>query len=148
MRAGWIFFAALVVGGCAAQPGKPAANLTDTYWRVAEIDGKPITIRPGTREPHIVLRREASRISGFAGCNNLGGAFQQEGATLRIGDKGLAMTRMACVGDEGNALETAFTNALTSTASYRITGDRLELRDAAGAVRMTFEARGAATAVK
>ena len=61
----------------------------------AEIDGKPVTIRPGTRQPHVVLRREGSRISGFAGCNNLTGVFQLDGASLRIGDK-LAMTRMAC----------------------------------------------------
>ena len=146
MRARWIVVAALITGGCAAQPGKPAVPLTQTYWRVAEIDGNPITIRPGTREPHIVLRREGNRISGFAGCNNLSGGFQQDGASLRVSDK-LAMTRMACVG-EGDALEAAFTRALASTAAYRITGDRLELRDATGAVRMIFTARGPATAVK
>ena len=126
------------MGGCAAQPGKPAVPLTETYWRVAEIDGNPITTRPGTREPHIVLRREGNRISGFAGCNSLAGGFQQDGASLRIGDK-LAMTRMACVGNEANAMEAAFTRALTSTASYRIIGERLELRDAQGVARMIFQ---------
>ena len=130
--------AALIAGGCAAQPSAPAASLLETYWRAAEIDGKPVTIRPGTRQPHVVLRREGSRISGFAGCNNLTGVFQLDGASLRIGDK-LAMTRMACVG-EGDKLEAAFTRALTSTASHRIAGTRLELRDASGAARMIFEA--------
>ena len=137
MRA-WIASAALVCG-CAAQPPAPAAGLFETYWRVVEIDGKPLVRRPGTREPHILLKREGNRVSGFAGCNNLAGAFQQDGASLRLRDK-LAMTRMACVG-EGDAIETAFTQALLSTSSYTIAADKLELRDAQGAVRMTLEAR-------
>ena len=138
MRA-WIASAALVCG-CAAQPPAPGADLFGTYWRTVEIDGKPLVRRPGTREPHIVLRREDSRVSGFAGCNNLFGEFRQDGATLRFGDK-LGMTRMACVG-EGDALEQAFTKALLSASSYRIAGDRLELRDGQGAVRMVLEAHG------
>jgi heat shock protein HslJ len=128
------------------QPGAPASDLLDTYWRAVQVDAQAIAGRPGTRELHIVLKREGSRISGFAGCNGFAGAFRHEGAALRVDDR-LAMTRMACVG-EGDALEASFTKALTSTASYRIAGDRLELRDAQGAVRMIFEARGPATAVK
>lgn len=138
--------AALIVAGCAMQPGAPASELLETYWRAVQIDGQAIARRPGTREVHIVLKREGSRISGFAGCNSLAGTFQQDGGALRFGDK-LAMTRMACVG-EGDALEGAFTRALGSTASYRISGDRLELRDTTGAVRMTFETRAPAAAVK
>ena len=147
MRRALVSLLAAIASGCATPSPSPAAVLLDTYWRAVQIDGQAVVHRAGTRELHIVLRREGSRISGFAGCNNLAGGFQQDGPSLRIGDK-LAMTRMACVGDEGNALETAFTKALTSAASYRIAGDRLELRDAAGAVRMIFEARGPATAVK
>jgi heat shock protein HslJ len=128
---------ALIVAGCSTQPAAPASDLLDRYWRVAQIDGQAVTRRPGTREPHIVLRREGSRISGFAGCNSLGGTFQQDGAALRFGDK-LAMTRMACVG-EGDALEAAFTKALLSTSSYSVVADKLELRDAQGAARMILE---------
>ena len=130
--------------GCAAQPADPAAGLFDTYWRAVQVDGRAVTHRAGTREPHLVLNRDGSRVSGFAGCNGFAGNFQQHGATLRLGDK-LAMTRMACVG-EGDTLETAFTKALTSVSTYRISGDRLELRDAQGTVRMIFEARGTAPA--
>jgi heat shock protein HslJ len=129
--------------GCATQSSKEAP-LLDTYWRLAGIDGKTVAIHAGAREPHIVLRGEGSRISGFAGCNGFAGSFRHEGTMLRVGDK-LAMTRMACVG-EGDALEAAFAKALTSVAAYRIAGDRLELYDAQGAVRMVFEARGSAPA--
>jgi heat shock protein HslJ len=131
--------AALIVAGCVAQPVAPAADLLDTYWRAVLVEGQAIARQSGTREPHIVLKREGSRISGFAGCNNLAGTFQQDGGTLRFGDK-LAMTRMACVGG-GDAFEAAFTKALVSTTSWRIVGDQLELRDAQGVARMIFETR-------
>ena len=131
--------AVLIVAGCVTQPGAPTIDLLETYWRAVQVDGKAIARQPGTREPHIVLKREGNRISGFAGCNSLAGTFQQDGGALRIGDK-LAMTRMACVGG-GDALEAAFTKALVSTTSWRIVGDQLELRDAQNAARMIFETR-------
>jgi heat shock protein HslJ len=130
---------AVIVAGCATQPVAPTSDLLDTYWRVVLIDGQAVARRPGTREAHIVLRREDSRVSGFAGCNSLAGTFQQDGGTLRFGDK-LAMTRMACVG-EGDALEAAFTKALLSTRSFRVAAGQLELRDAQGAARMILETR-------
>lgn len=139
MRATLFLTTGLILGGCATQ-SPPRAPLVDTYWRLAEIEGKSIPAHPGAREPHIVLARDGSRLSGFAGCNGFAGKWEQHGETLRLGDK-LAMTRMACVGD-GDALEAAFTKALASTASYRISGDKLELRDSRDAVRMVFEARG------
>ena len=131
--------AALVVAGCVTQPGAPANDLLETYWRVAAIEGQGVARRPGTRELHIVLKREGRRVIGFAGCNSLAGTFEQDGGGLRFSDK-LAMTRMACVG-EGDALEAAFTKALLSTNSYRIAADLLELRDAQGAARMILETR-------
>jgi heat shock protein HslJ len=134
-----VLCAALIVSACATQFGAPATELLETYWRAEQIDGRPVGHRPGTRELHIVFGRDASRVSGFAGCNGFFGSFEQQGETLRFGN--LGMTRMACVG-EGDALEAAFTRALATTATYQITGTRLELRDAQGAVRMTLEARG------
>ena len=135
--------AALLVAGCttgtqSAAP-EPGVELLDTYWRPVEIDGKPLIIHAGTREPHIMLKREGVRVTGFTGCNTIAGSFQQAGDVLRFGK--LITTRMACVGEAGNALEAEFTKALDVTASYRIAGDTLELRDAAGSVRMRFTAR-------
>jgi copper homeostasis protein (lipoprotein) len=135
--------AALLLAGCSAvtQPTAPGpdAALVDTYWTPVEIGGSPVSLHPGTREPHLILRREGSRVTGFTGCNKLAGGFEQDGASLRFGN--LAMTRMACVGEAGNKLETAFTQALGATDSYRIGGDTLELRDATGTVRMRLTGR-------
>ena len=138
MRAGPALAATLIICACATQSSTDA-SLVDTYWRLSAIDGQAVARRPGTREPHIVLKREGSRVIGFAGCNSLAGTFEQDGGGLRFSDK-LAMTRMACVG-EGDALEAAFTKALLSTNSYRIAADMLELRDAQGAARMILETR-------
>ena len=139
MKRATLLIAAWVVAGCATQPVAPARDLLDTYWRAVQIDGQAIARRPGTRELHIVLKREGNRMSVFAGCNSVAGTFQQDGSALRFDDK-LAMTRMACVG-EGDALEAAFTKALVSTTSWRVVGDMLELRDAQGAARMILETR-------
>jgi heat shock protein HslJ len=138
MRLALLSLVAAIGGGCATPSVAPPTELLDTYWRAAQIDGQAVVRRPGTRELHIVLRREGSRISGFAGCNNLAGGFRQDRDMLSFGN--LAMTRMACVG-EGDALEAAFTKALGSTVSWRIAGNTLELRDAQGTTRMILEAK-------
>ena len=68
-------------------------------------------------------------ISGSAGCNNFRGGYTVDGATIAIGP--LATTRMMCPTPEGvMEQEAAFIAALESAATYRIDGDRLDLRTA------------------
>ena len=132
----------LALAGCAGTGagGTPGATLTDTYWALLEVDGNSFPEYQGTREPHIVFRREGERVSGFAGCNAMAGGYEAAGDRLRVGP--LALTRMACLGADATSMETAFVRGLELTASYRIDGARLELRDAAGAARVRLEARG------
>jgi heat shock protein HslJ len=140
---------AMLVAGCAVTaderaggtPQTPATRvkLLDTYWRLAEIDGTPFVIHAGARDPHILLGREGGRVTGFTGCNSLTGSYKQSADSLRFGP--LAMTHMACVAADAMAREAAFTKALQDTASQHIVGNSLELRDAAGTVRIRFEAR-------
>ena len=54
-------------------------SLTDTYWALVEVDGSSFPEYRGTREPHIVLRREGESVTGFAGCNSMAGAYQASG---------------------------------------------------------------------
>ena len=129
----------LLISGCAATPPPTRPGLLDTYWRPVEIDGNPVLIHPGTREPHLVLSKEGSRTNGYAGCNAFSGPFVHAGDALRFGP--LAVTQRACIADEGNTLEASFLRALGATASQRITGESLELRDAAGKTRMRLESR-------
>jgi heat shock protein HslJ len=119
-------------------PQAPAqASLLETYWRPVEIDGKPVVVRPGAREPHFVLRREGDRVNGFGGCNAFTGSFEQGAGEFRF--KMIASTQMACLHD--SELETRFLSALHATASHWIVGEALELRDLEGKIRVRLEAR-------
>lgn len=131
-------FERVLPGATCAPQAAGRAELLDTYWRPVEIDGAPVRIQLGTREPHLVFAKEGSRVRGYAGCNTLTGSYNLNGEALYFGL--LAATRRACIGD-GDALEAAFFKALHATASQRITGESLELRDADGKTRMRLEAR-------
>jgi heat shock protein HslJ len=134
-----------LLAGCAALVPSPeqqpplAVNLAETYWRLTEVDGKPVPSQPGAREPHIVLSRENARVTGFAGCNSLSGTYRRlSGDSLVFGP--LAMTRMACASPAANALEAGFVKGLDQVSWYRITGIVLELRDKSGEALIRMEA--------
>ena len=133
-RTALLLLAVLLSGCTATKPAAPAAELLDTYWRPAEIAGSAIVIRPGTREPHLLLSKEGSRASSYAGCNSFSGSYVLAGGALRFGP--MAVTRRACLGDGADALESAFLQALGATTQQKITGESLELLDAAGKPRM------------
>jgi heat shock protein HslJ len=139
--ASFLAAATVLIAGCAQPPAAATqASLLGTYWSAVEIEGVPYAAWPGTREPHLVFSGEGSRVRGFTGCNNLTGAFEQDAERLRF--KPLATTRMACLPE--NEVEGQFTSALGATATQRIAGNTLELRDRDGKVRMRLEGRGPA----
>ena len=129
---------AALLAGCAGAPA-PRAELTGTYWRPVEIDGKTVLVRPGERPPHLVLDKEGSRLRGYAVCNSMAGGDMLAGDALSFVP--MAMTRRACIGDGADALESAFLAALGATARFTIIAESLELRDTAGKLRIKFEAR-------
>jgi heat shock protein HslJ len=59
-----------------------------------------------------------------------------DGEAIRFGP--LATTRMACPDEELAEQERAYLAGLAAAASWSVRGDRLELRDAAGALQATF----------
>jgi copper homeostasis protein (lipoprotein) len=114
-----------------------SAQLHETYWRLTQLDGEPVFVGAGEREPHLVLRDgEAASVHGSTGCNRFTGQFERQGTSLRFGT--LAATMMACA--DTMAQETAFTRALDATRSWRIIGQHLELSDDEGRLRARFEA--------
>lgn len=138
LRSGVLILFAALLAGCAGAP-VPPAELTETYWRPIEIDGKPVVVQADAREPHLVLQKDGSRLRGYAGCNSMAGGYTLAGDALSFGP--MAMTRRACIGDGADALESAFLAAVGATAGYRIIAEVLELRDATGKLRIKFEAR-------
>jgi len=99
------------------------ADLRDTYWKLIELDGKPVVTPEGMREAHIILATEGSRTHGHAGCNNFFGSYEAEEEKLTF--SALGSTMMAC--PEGMDTEQAFLKALGKTTRYEISGQFLIL---------------------
>ena len=81
------------------------------------------------------------KLSGSSGCNTYAAAYETSGPTIKIGPA--ASTMMACeqaVMDQ----ETQYLAALSTAATYRIDGTKLELRTADGALAASFQ-KAAAT---
>jgi len=112
-------------GSAASGKGDVKAELKDTYWKLIELDGATIVMAPAQqREVRITLAGEGSRLFGFSGCNQLVGAYVQDGNALRFTQ--MASTRMACV-EPLMELESQVLKMLGATTGYRIEGDQLIL---------------------
>lgn len=116
-------------GGACAKPLPPAnvatASLTDTYWKLTELDSKAITIAPTQqREVRVTLASGDTRAFGFSGCNQFTGNYEHKGTTLRFSR--LASTMMACA-TPLMALEAKFLKSLGASSAYRIDGERMSL---------------------
>jgi heat shock protein HslJ len=82
---------------------------------------------------------EDGPLFGSGGCNRYRGQFTVDGARITIGP--LATTRMACPGPVMEQ-EAQYLAALGRATTWRIDGDTLELRDADGALQVSFRAGG------
>ncbi|MBK7325730.1 putative Heat shock protein [Candidatus Propionivibrio aalborgensis] len=77
------------------------------------------------------------RVSGSAGCNQYFAAYTLDGPSMRIGAAGA--TRRFCAEPDGMMnQERLYLEALQTTATFRLNGDRLELRTANGALAVSF----------
>jgi heat shock protein HslJ len=88
---------------------------------------------------------EDGSLTGSAGCNNYMTGYQVDGNNMTI--EMAATTRMMCVEPEGvMEQEAAYLLALTTTATFAIQGDSLELRTADGALVASFVVQPAPSA--
>ncbi len=114
-----------------------ASPLEETYWKLTRLEGNPVTVAERQREPHIVLRKQETRVTGFGGCNNLTGSYRLSGHALIFG--AIAATQMAC--PQGMDTEAAFFKALGKVRMWKIAGEHLELFDDGGNLVARFEGR-------
>jgi heat shock protein HslJ len=124
--------------GCARQPvSAPApAQILGTRWQLVELRGQPLPeLR---RPPHILLEAEGNRVTGFGGCNSIGGAFTLDEAAMRIRFGEMMSTLMACA--EGMETEQAFNEVLGMVDNYSLNGEQLTLNRARMAPLARFEA--------
>lgn len=110
-------------------------GLLDRYWKLIEINGKPV--KEGTaKEPHLIFEIKDNRIVGNGGCNGLGAIY-----ILRDGNRvkftSTTMTMMMCLDME---VEDQFRRVLEMTDSYSLSGDTLSLNRARMAPLARFAA--------
>jgi len=99
------------------------AELQNTYWKLIELDGKPVQTLEGMREAHLILTGDGTQARGHAGCNNFFGSFFVKEDTLTF--SALGSTMKAC--PEGMDTEQAFLDALGQTNRHAIIGQFLTL---------------------
>lgn len=100
-----------------------AARLFEVKWRLTEIKG----IAVSTNNPYIRFERAVKRYSGNGGCNQISGGFVIDGTSLTF-LRGVS-TRMACLDNEAQQLETDFLKALEQVTRFELQDDVLRLYD-------------------
>ncbi len=103
------------------------ASLTNTYWKLIELEGQAVKTAAGQREMKLTLR-EGSKITGFAGCNSFFGSYTFDESKITFGQ--LAASRKFCA--ETMDMENLFLKVLSEVAGYKIIGQTLQLLDDEG----------------
>lgn len=119
-------FTLMVLAACQPSnpyPTGPAGSPVGVEWKLAELNGKPAGNGANGQPATLMLSKDGSRASGYAGCNQFSGSFTLADDALIFGP--LALTRMACA--DGDALESGYTKALAATTSQRVAGGSLTL---------------------
>ena len=121
----------LLVNSVPATPTPPVPNvpLTETYWKLVELDGNPVVVTAQMREPSLVLHTQDGRFSGSGGVNRLMGGYTLNGDALSFAE--VASTMMAGP-PEAMQQEQAIAAALARVRGFVISGDQLTLVDDAG----------------
>ncbi|MEO5685174.1 MAG: META domain-containing protein [Chitinophagaceae bacterium] len=113
------------------------AEITETYWRLTELNGKVVGPTPADKkEVHIKLRKQDNQLQGFAGCNGFGGRYElKEGGQISFSN--IMGTMMAC---DDLANENKLFEALRETDNYIHHGKSLLLNKGKKAPLARFEA--------
>ena len=114
---------------------RPPSSLTGPAWQVLSVNngrGAVVSVLADTQLD--VTFGENGIVSGTTGCNNYRGLYTVTGATIAFGS--LVSTRRACPSEEAAAQEQAFLAALAASTRYEPRGDRLTLRNDAGAAQV------------
>lgn len=115
---------------------KADEGMKEKYWKLVELRGKPVPALE--REPHLILKAEGDRVTGYSGCNSFGGSYTLDEATSRIRFGQLVMTMRACA--EGMDVEGEFTKILEEADNYSLNGDSMTLNRGRMAPLARFEA--------
>jgi heat shock protein HslJ len=120
-------------------------DLEGTTWRVRGYNNgrqAVVSVLPGVSLD--ATFGADGRVTGSAGCNRYFASFSVEGEALSLGPVGAS--RRACAKPDGvMQQEAAFLAALGSVSTWRVRGERLELRSAGGSRALNLVAAVAGT---
>jgi len=122
-------------GGNMTFSPQPPTSLVDSAWRVQSYNngrGGVVTVLPDVQLT--VLFGADGAVSGNAGCNGYRGPYTIVGDRITFGP--IVSTKRACLSEALTQQETAFLAALNASTTYTLVGDRLTLRDDAGATQL------------
>ena len=117
-----------------SESAKPDVSLTNTYWKLVELNGTAVAPGEG-KELHMILKGE-DQVAGYAGCNQFTGSVTVTGDGLAFGP--MASTRRMCA--DVMAQEDAFLQALENAHRFDISGEDLAIENAGGEIVMRFVA--------
>ena len=100
-------------------------KLTDTYWKLVELNNKPIPQKLN-KVPFIQFDEKENRVFGTNGCNTFFGDIELK-KNNQIDFGAIAGTLMAC---EHSDIEANMNLLMDENAQYTISGDTLYLRNA------------------
>ena len=114
---------------------RPPVSLTGPAWQVLSVNNGREAIVSVLPETQLTATfGEDGIVDGNTGCNSYRGLYTVTGAMIAFGS--LIATRRACLSVAAAAQEQAFLAALVASTSYELLGDRLTLRDDAGAAQV------------
>lgn len=111
--------------------------LLGTYWKLVELEGKPVAHPEGRMPANMLLNAQENRVSGNSGCNSFFSTYELDEAAARIRFEKAGSTMMAC---PDMSIEEAFHKALLQVENYTLAGRSLSLNNARMAPLMRFEA--------
>jgi heat shock protein HslJ len=122
-----------------ATGSRPPAALTQPTWTLTRlvVDGQQQELSP-THPATLHFGAGDGQISGFGGCNSIGGSYSVHGDQLQIG--ALYSTLIGCLDTVVTSQEASFYAALPRVQTYQIAGTVLTLTDVGGQVQLTFRA--------
>jgi len=114
-----------LAAGCASTtPTSSKASLTNTYWKLTELDGARVSMTPEQEREVRITLDDNGKVTGFTGCNQVMGGYTVAADVLRFTQ--LAGTRMMCP-PPAMQLESAVLANLNSVTGFRIDGEQLIL---------------------
>lgn len=126
--------AANIVAESVEEDSSPDVTLTNTYWKLVELNGAPVEPGEG-KDLHMILKGQ-DQVGGYSGCNQFMGSVTLSGDGLSFGP--IAGTRRMCEGSMDQ--ESTFLQSLETAHRYAITGEDLTIENANGEITMRFVA--------